>query len=129
MSDRPLIKPVKIIDQQDMSSSIDGPATIIQRLPGISYEVSWDGSPTGTFSIQVSNSYSQDASGNPINSPAPLWTSLDPALFTSPLPAPAGSAGNGFIDVLGTEAYAVRIVYNATGGSGNLTVIAAAKVW
>jgi len=127
--DRPLITPnlnKPLVNAASMASNVTSAATIINRLPGISYDVSWTGTPTGTFSVQVSNSYAQGPDGSVSN--AGNWSTLPGAAFIGTLPAPAGSPGNGFIDVVGTEAYAVRLVYTASGGSGNLTVLAAAKV-
>lgn len=129
MSERPLIVPdlnQPIISGQSMASSFNGPATIIKRLPGISYDVAWTGNPTGTFTVQVSNTFSLDAKGNVAN--AGNWYTLPSSSFTGTLPAPAGSAGAGFIDVVGTEAYAVRVQYTAVSGTGSCTVLAAAKV-
>lgn len=129
MSSRPLIVPNlqrPLINAVSMAASINGPATIINLIPGISYDIVWTGSPVGTFSVQVSNTYSQSASGAVAS--AGSWSDLPPAAFVGTLPAPAGSAGNGFIDVVGTEAYAVRLVYTRTSGTGSLTVVAAAKV-
>jgi hypothetical protein len=74
----------------------------------------------------VSNSYTQDANGNVAN--AGNWNTLPLSSFQGTYPVPAGSPGNGFLDVVGTEAAWVRIVYNAVSGTGNLTVIPAAKV-
>lgn len=127
MSDRPLIAPKKaLIDGGDMSADFVGPATIIQRLPGISYDIAWTGDPTGTFGVQVSNSFSQNPDGSVAN--AGNWHTLPPAAFVGTIPAPSGSADSGFIDVVGTEAYAIRLVYTSQSGSGLLTVYAAAKV-
>lgn len=130
MSDRPLIVPnlnKPIINAVSMASSITGSATIIQRLPGISYDLAWTGDPTGTFSIQVSNTYAQNVDGTVAN--AGNWTTLPPAAFIGTIPAPAGSPDTGFIDIVGTEAYAIRIVYTRSSGTGSLTVLACAKVW
>jgi len=129
MSDRPLIAPIfnkPLISAGDMSGNITGPATVIQRLPGISYDIKWTGNPTGTFAVQVSNTYAINPDGSVAN--AGNWTSLPTASFTGTYPAPAGSGGTGFLDVVGTEAYAVRLIYTAGSGSGSLTVVAAAKV-
>lgn len=129
MSDRPIIAPnlqKPIINNQSMAASIVGPATIIQRLPGISYDIVWTGTPTGTFSVEVSNTYSQNADGSVAT--AGNWTVLPSSSFTGTYPVPSGSAANGFIDVVGTEAYAVRIIYTRSGGTGNLTVVPSAKV-
>jgi hypothetical protein len=129
MSSRPFIAPntlIPVINNVSMATSITGPATIIQMLPGISYDIVWTGTPTGTFQVQVSNTYSVANNGAVYN--AGSWNTLPTSSFTGTYPVPSGSAGNGFLDVVGTEAYAVRLVYTATSGSGNLTVVAAAKV-
>lgn len=129
MSDRPIIAPSlnkPLINAVSMNGNITGPATIIQRLPGISYDIAWTGTPTGTFSVEVSNTYSQNADGTVAN--AGNWTILPTSAFSGTYPAPAGSPGNGFLDVVGTEAYAVRLIYTRVSGSGALTVIPCSKV-
>ncbi len=111
-----------------MATSITSPVTYIQLLPGFSYDVSWTGSPVGTFSVQVSNTALFDSEGNYIANSG-NWNTLPPAAFTGTYPVPAGSPGNGFLDVVGTEACWCRLVYNATSGSGSLTAVLAAKVF
>lgn len=129
MSDRPRIVPnlnKPLFDAVSTASSITGPATIINGLPGISYDIAWTGTTTGTFAVQVSNSFSLNADGSVAN--AGNWNTLPPAAFIGTIPAPAGSPDHGFIDVVGTEAYAIRLVYTRTSGTGTMTVLAAAKV-
>lgn len=129
MSSRPLIAPntlKPIINGASMAASITGPATIIQMLPGISYDIVWSGTPTGSFAVQVSNTVTFNGDGSVNN--AGSWTALPTSAFAGTYPTPAGSAGNGFLDVVGTEAYAVRLVYTRISGTGTLTVVAAAKV-
>ena len=109
-----------------MATNIISPVTNIQLLPALSYSVVWTGSPVGTFQVQVSNDYSQDPSGAQLN--AGTWNTLPPSSFTGTYPVPAGSAGNGFLDVVGTGAAWVRLQYTAGSGAGNLTVIPSAKV-
>ena len=129
MASRPLIAPntVKpIINAQSTASSFNGPASVIQMLPGISYDISWTASTLGTIQIQVSNTVTFNSDGS-VNNPG-NWTTLPPSSFTGTYPVPAGAPGTGFIDVVGTEAYAVRLQYTATSGTGTMTVVAAAKV-
>lgn len=129
MSDRPILKPntlVPLINNVSMASGITGPATNIQFLPGISYDISWTGTPTGTFSVQVSNTYQQNPDGSVAN--AGNWTTLPSSSFSGTYPVPSGSAGTGFLDIVGTEAVWVRLLYNYTSGSGNLTVVPGGKV-
>lgn len=129
MSDRPLIAPNNnspLVNAASMAGDVTSPATIIQRLPGISYSVVWTGTPVGTFAVQVSNDFSLDSTGTVLN--AGHWTSLPTSAFTGTYPVPSGSASAGFLDVVGTEAYAVRLKYTRTSGTGTLTVIPCAKV-
>ena len=129
MSQRPAIfaninKP--IINAVSTATSITGPATNINTIPGISYDISWTGTTTGTLAVQVSNTYTQDNNGNVVN--AGNWNTLPTSSFTGTYPIPAGSPGNGFLDVIGTEAAWCRLVYTAASGTGTMTVVAAAKV-
>ncbi|MES2181065.1 MAG: hypothetical protein V4493_03080 [Pseudomonadota bacterium] len=129
MSDRPLIAPQRnkpIINAHSTGASFNGTPSIIQRLPGISYDIAWTGTTHGTISIEVSNTYSIDATGAVLD--AGNWNALPSAAFIGTLPAPAGSPGNGFIDVIGTEAYAIRPVFTRTDGTGTMTIQACAKV-
>lgn len=110
-----------------MATSITSPPTFIGQIPGLSYDLTWTGAPVGTFSVQVSNTYRQDSYGTVVN--AGSWNTLPPSAFTGTYPVPSGTPGNGFLDVVGTEAAWIRLVYNYTSGSGNLTVVPAAKVF
>lgn len=129
MADRPVIYPnlnVPIVNAVSMAASITSSPTNINRLPGLSYDIIWTGSPVGTFQVQVSNTYSQNPDGTVHN--AGNWNTLPTASFTGTYPVPAGSGGNGFLDVVGTEAAWCRLVYTRTSGTGALTVVPAAKV-
>lgn len=120
---RPQFTPYPVILNGDMAGNITSAVTIIQKLSMISYDVSWIGStPIGVMSVQVSNSYSQNADGTVRN--AGNWTTL--TLSTS---APvSGATGNGFIDIDATGAYAIRLVYTRTSGTGTMNAIIDAKV-
>ena len=122
MSSRPQFDPNPVIVNGDMSGNLTSSVTIIQKLSYISYSLVWTGTPTGTFNVQVSNDYSKNTDGTVKN--AGTWTSLTLSAPT----AATGSAGNGFIDIHGCAAYAVRLIYTAGSGSGTLNAIAAGKV-
>lgn len=129
MSDRPLIAPnttIPLVNAVSMASTITSAPTNINRLPGLSYDLVWTGTPTGTFAVQVSNSYTQNPDGT--TNAAGSWNSLPTSAFVGTYPVPAGSSGFGFLDVVGTEAAWCRLLYTPSGGSGTLTVVVAAKV-
>jgi hypothetical protein len=129
MSDRPRLVPnlnLPLISAAAMTTSFNGPPTNIQGLSGLSYDISWSGSPVGTFQVQVSNTYSQSPTGIVLN--AGSWNTIPPSSFTGTYPIPAGTPGNGFLDVVGTEAAWIRLAYTAASGTGTLTVLASGKV-
>lgn len=123
MASRPILSPQQVIINGDMSANIISAVTVIQNVYSLSYDISWTGTaPVGTMSVQVSNTYSQNQDGsvrNPGN-----WTTL---VLTSPTPV-SGSPGNGFIDIDELGAYAVRLVYNRTSGTGTMQATIAGKV-
>lgn len=124
MSSRPLLKPYLVIKNGDMSGSLISIPSLIQMIPVLSYGVVWTGTPTGVFNIQVSNDYSLDETGKVAN--AGTWATC-PVSSATPTLAAAGVADNGFIDVLTTGAYAMRLIYTFTSGVGNLNVTVCGK--
>lgn len=123
MASRPLMGPFLVIDDGDMSGDIISLPTIIQNISMLSYDISWAGTaPVGVMSIQVSNSYSQNADGTIRD--GGNWTTVP----LSSVPTVSGNTGNGFIDVDALGAYAVRLVYTRTSGTGLMTAIVTAKV-
>lgn len=123
MSSRPQFNPYSVITNGDMTITLISVVTIIQKLSEISYSYSWSGvSPVGTVTIQVSNDYAQNSDGTVKN--AGTWNTLPLTSST----AVSGNTGVGFIDVVGTGAYAIRTVYTPTSGSGTLNAIISAKV-
>lgn len=122
MSTRPFLKPFKVFNAQSMAASVNGPATFIQNISGIGYDIAWTGTPVGTFSVQVSNTVTLNPDGS-VNT-AGNWTTLT---LSSSI-APAGSADNAFINLAGVEALAVRLVYTRTSSTGTLNATIAGKV-
>lgn len=122
MSTRSHIKPFPVVTAASMGASVTSTPTIIENITGVGYDVRWTGTPVGTFSVQISNTYSVDAMGNTKN--AGTWT---PVTLSSPITA-AGSADNAFINLAGVESYAVRLVYTRTSGTGILDAVISGKV-
>ena len=122
MSTRSNLKPFSVFTNQSMSATVHSPATIIGFVSGASYDLAWTGSPTGTFSVELSNTYSLNADGTVNN--AGQWT---PVALSSPITA-SGSPDNAFINLAGLEAYAIRLTYTRTSGSGTLNATICGKV-
>ena len=88
----------------------------------MSYDISWAGSsPVGVMSIQVSNTYSENPDGS-VNNPG-KWTTVT----LSSTPSVSGNTGNGFIDLSQLGAYAVRLVFTFTSGTGLMNAVFNAK--
>lgn len=121
MSSRPFLKPFSVITNGSMAASITSAVTIKNQIPGINYSVVWTGSPTGTFGVEASSDYSENPDGSVKN--AGTWNSLP---LTGSVSA-SGSAGNGMLEFT-TYAYAIRLVYTRTSGSGTLNAIVTGEV-
>jgi hypothetical protein len=95
----------------------------------MSYGISWSGtSPVGTISVQVSNDYSVGANGKQSN--AGTWNTITFNQNGSAVSsfAVSGNTGNGFLDIDQMGAYAIRLIYVATSGVGQLQVTYNGKV-
>ena len=122
MASRPLLSPQQVIINGDMSSNVISAVTIVQNVSKVSYDISWIGSPTGTFQVQVSNTYAQNGDGS-VKTPG-NWNTLP----LSTVPSASGSPSNGAIDIETTSFYAIRLMYTAGSGSGTLQATVAGKV-
>ncbi len=111
------------------SATLTSLVTIIPNLSMLSYSLSWAGStPIGLVSVQVSNDYAQNGDGSVRN--AGTWNTLTfnvAGVPTSSIPV-SGNTGNGFLDIFATGAYACRLVYTKTSGTGTLQAIVSCKV-
>lgn len=129
MSNRPWLAPVSVITSGNMAANITSSPTILKQLYSPSYQVTWSGStPVGTVSVQMSNDYSLYPDGTVKNSGT--WTTIYINVAGSPslTAAVTGNTGSGFIDLTATSAYAVRLIYTATSGTGTLQALMHAKV-
>jgi hypothetical protein len=125
MASRPILKPYQLVTNQSMTSTFTSNPTNIEQLSLLSYDISWTGTPNGTFSVQVSNTYVPAASspGNlPVN--AGNWTTLT----LSTLPTATGAPGNGGIDIAATGFTWCRLVYTPSSSTGTLSVTVSGKV-
>ncbi len=112
-----------------MSDDITSEATVLQSLSLAGYGISWGTSTAvGTVSVQVSNDYTLSATGQ--DGDAGTWTTIpfdyNGATVTS-IPV-TGSSGTGFLNIAKIAAYACRLVYTYTSGSGTLNATITGKV-
>lgn len=129
MSTRTGLRPQIVLNAGDMSGSLISQPTVLQSLSCGSYSLTWAGtSPVGSVSLEVSDDYKLNPDGTVENAGtwnvAPISVSGTPAT-SAPV---AGNTGTGFIDILGTGAYAIRVIYTATSGTGALTITVNGKV-
>jgi len=127
MSTRTVLRPYT--SSLNMASTVNTSATVLQGLSMVSYAIAWTGtSPTGTLALEISNDYALDPNGQIAN--AGTWNiapiNVNGALQTSV--SISGNSGNGFFDVTATGAYACRLLYTASGGTGTMTITVAGKV-
>lgn len=114
--------PVFGINGSSMATSQISQVFILSNLTGISYGISWTNgsSPVGNILVEVSNDYALNGQGQVVN--AGTWNVL-PFLvsgsYVTSIPI-SGSSGNGFLDAGEIHAYAVRLVYQATSGTGTI---------
>ena len=93
----------------DMSSNITSDSTNILHMDRVGYQLSWTGTPTGDFYVDVSND-------------GTTW--IEQTLSTAV--AAAGSADDAFIDAE-TAAKYIRFRYVASSGSGTLQAYVTGK--
>jgi hypothetical protein len=100
------------------TSTFRGDPVNIARLPNASFGLQWTGTPSGTFTVQVSNKPSPD-----------LTTDTDWTLLTlaRPITQPAGAAGNEFVDLSQLGARWARPKYVNASGSGTIFCWAVGK--
>lgn len=130
MSSRPLLRPEQVLIDGDMSDAeLLSLPSIIQMISQVSYAVSWEGStPIGVINIQVSNDYSTNPDGSVKNEG--IWTNLVLSINGSlieDIPV-TGDSSNGFINISNIAAYAIRLRYGKTSGTGLLQATISAKV-
>lgn len=122
MSRKNNLQVFQLITAGDMSAaSLTSPVTNIQFLDNIGIQLSWTGSPVGTFTVQVSADYNQDSLGNVLA--AGHWVTL--TLPTSPTTA---SGSPIYLDLNQLSAPWIRVVYTKTSGTGSLSAFITAKM-
>lgn len=104
------------------SATIHSQAFNIEYQAGCSFMLVWTGTPTGTFTVEVSNDYVPNLqSTTPLN--AGTWVNLGASIPASP----AGSASNTFIPIYASCASFIRLTYVNSSGTGVLSGMFTAK--
>lgn len=116
-----LLLPVTMVSSVSMATSITSSVLEIKEQDNVGIQMIWTGTPTGTFSVQVSINYQRDINGNVTN--AGTWTSIP----LSPAIAAAGSADNAYVDLNQLSAPYIRVVYTRSSGTGTLNVLGIGK--
>ena len=105
-----------------MATNITSPVTNVQFLDNICIQLNFTGTPTGTFSVEVSVDHEQDSQGAVTQ--AGNWV----ALPLEPTPVAAGSADQIILDLNQISQPWIRVIYTATSGTGSLDMIISAKM-
>ncbi|GAC1590972.1 MAG: hypothetical protein NVS3B25_09970 [Hymenobacter sp.] len=107
-----------LITAGDMSqASLTTPALNVQDLGRVGLALMFTGTPTGTFSVNVSLDYNGVSGGT--------WIPLT----LSPAPVASGAANQIYIDLTVVTAPWLQVVYTKTSGTGTLDVYASAKAF
>lgn len=104
-------------------SSIVSLITDIQGMDDVGYQVNFTGTPTGTFSIEISMDYQPGTSPNSAPANAGNWITL-------PLSTPVVASGSGdvaYIDLALLSAPYIRLKYTRTSGTGTLNAFVVGK--
>ncbi len=129
MSTRTTLRPTTVIDGGDMAAtSVTSSATLLQSVTMVNYQVTWTGStPVGTLAVEASNDCVVSATGGVSGgtwNPVPLDLA---GVSVSTIPV-TGNTGKGMIDIDGIAAYALRLVYTKSSGTGTINAIVTGKV-
>lgn len=116
-----LLNPVKIFNDGDMSGNLTSIIVETKLQDNVGIQLHWTGTPTGTFSVEISIDHKEDVLGNVVV--AGHWVSL-PLL---PAIAAAGAGDDAYIDLNQLSASYVRVKYTRSAGSGTLNGFMVAK--
>lgn len=92
------------------TSVITSEISNIRGFDNVFFDIQFSGTPTGTFSVQVSSSY------DPITNPNAIFIPL----ALSPIPVASGSSGVIGIDINQEGAQWIKLVYTNASGTGVL---------
>lgn len=112
----------QVVTSGDMSGGITSLVTAINYMDNIGYQCNFTGTPTGTFVVEVSADYSQQAPTETV-----VATGNWIAVSLPATPVASGVAGFIYIDLNQLSAPYIRLRYIASSGSGSLNAFVTGK--
>jgi hypothetical protein len=111
------------ITSASMGANVTSAVTNIQFLDNVGIQLNFTTSDAiGTFKVQISMDYDQDAQG--VVKTAGNWVDL----VLSPIPAAAGANDQIYIDINQISAPWIRVFYERTSGTGTLNGFVTGKM-
>lgn len=111
------LPPSAVFTTQSVSADKHSDVTNIFTKDNIGYQIVWTGTLNGNFYVQISADY------NPNSPSAANWSTLT----LSPQPNANGSPGTAYIDINQISAPFIRVFFDYTSGTGNLTITIVGK--
>jgi hypothetical protein len=102
-----------------MTADVTSQPTDLSKYADASYEIEFTGTPTGTFSIQVTNHWDVRTD--------PTGTAFKTLTLASPIAAATGAAGDRIVDLSSLPFRWVRLKYTFAAGTGTLNTWVAGK--
>jgi hypothetical protein len=99
------------------TSTVTSQITNIKNFDNVFYDIQFSGTPTGTFSVEVSTAY------DPLTNPNAIFIPL----VLSPVPVASGTSGSIGIDVNQEGAQWIKLVYTNISGTGVLNAWVSGK--
>lgn len=112
------------------TTTLTSAVTNIQFIDDIGIQFTWTGSPTGTFSVQVSADYAQDFQGNVTNTgnwATMTFTYWNGSAFVTATSIPTSVGSPIYLDLALLSAPWIRATYTNASGTGTLTAVITAK--
>lgn len=129
MSRRNSLLKYPVITNGNAASAITSLVTNIQYLDDIGVQFNFPGTASGSFQVQVSADYAQDASGNVTNAGnwIPLtFTYFNGSIFVTATSIPASVGSSIYLDLALLSAPWIRTTYSG-GGTGLINAFITAK--
>lgn len=121
MSSRPLIEQAIVMNAVSLAASTTSVITNIKMISICSYSLSWTGTPTGEFTVEVCNDYV------PADSKIPAQTGNWVTIPLSEQVLANGDSGSAYIDIDTIGCTWIRLRYTRSSGTGSVTAFIGGK--